>query len=100
MYCRKTGQSFENQLKEYKAAVSNAATTGTSKGSKGGLFLAVFRGKLSEGIDFSDNLARAVVLVGIPYPNCCDSQVSLKRQYNDNRAPALLSGQDWYVFVF
>lgn len=30
--------------------------------------LGVCRGRISEGIDFSDNLARLVVIVGIPYP--------------------------------
>lgn len=28
----------------------------------------VCRGKITEGIDFSDNLCRAVCLVGVPYP--------------------------------
>lgn len=32
----------------------------------GGLFLAVCRGKVSEGLDFADNNARAVVTVRVP----------------------------------
>ena len=35
----------------------------------GALFLAVFRGKVSEGLDFANNNARAVISVGIPYPS-------------------------------
>ena len=62
----------------------------------GGLLLAVCRGKLSEGVDFSDDYARAVVLVGIPFPASRDSRVQLKRAYNDHRAPALIRGGDWY----
>jgi len=31
------------------------------------------------GIDFSDANARAVIIVGIPYPNVKDKQVELKR---------------------
>lgn len=33
----------------------------------GSLYLAVFRGKVSEGIDFPDHLCRAIVSIGIPY---------------------------------
>ena len=29
---------------------------------------AVQRGKVAEGIDFSDELCRAVLLIGVPYP--------------------------------
>jgi Fanconi anemia group J protein len=34
----------------------------------GALFLAVCRGKVSEGIDFSNENARGVIVVGIPFP--------------------------------
>jgi Rad3-related DNA helicase len=40
--------------------------------------LAVFRAKLSEGIDFKDDQARLVVIVGLPYPNISDHNVILK----------------------
>ncbi|KAL5017215.1 hypothetical protein ScPMuIL_006804 [Solemya velum] len=64
----------------------------------GALFLAVCRGKVSEGLDFANNNARAVITVGIPYPNFTDIQVKLKREYNDkhSRTRGLLSGSDWY----
>ena len=32
------------------------------------MFIAVCRGKLSEGIDFTDKVARCVIMAGIPYP--------------------------------
>ena len=37
--------------------------------------MAVCRGKVSEGLDFSDDNARAVVTIGIPFPNVKDLQV-------------------------
>lgn len=31
--------------------------------------MSVMGGKLSEGINFADELARAIVVLGLPYPN-------------------------------
>ncbi|XP_060076012.1 Fanconi anemia group J protein homolog [Ylistrum balloti] len=64
----------------------------------GALFMAVCRGKVSEGLDFADNNARAVITVGIPFPNIKDVQVKLKKEYNDmhKNTRGLLSGGEWY----
>lgn len=63
----------------------------------GALMMAVCRGKVSEGIDFKDNHARAVITVSIPYPNVMDLNVKLKKQYNDrNQHRQLLPGNQWY----
>ncbi|RCV12847.1 hypothetical protein SETIT_2G300600v2 [Setaria italica] len=64
----------------------------------GAALLAVCRGKVSEGIDFSDDNARVVVIVGIPFPNINDVQVKLKKRYNDSYKSSkyLLSGSEWY----
>lgn len=35
----------------------------------GTLFFGVSRGKISEGIDFKDFMARAVISISIPFPN-------------------------------
>ncbi|XP_043286504.1 Fanconi anemia group J protein homolog [Venturia canescens] len=64
----------------------------------GALLLAVFRGKVAEGIDFSDNEARCVLTVGIPYSVRNDPATDMKFQYNDqNRQKGLLSGNEWYT---
>ena len=52
--------------------------------SKAGM-LAVCRGKVSEGINFSDHFARCVMVVGIPYPSLADKKVHLKRKYQDKK---------------
>ena len=68
-----------------------------SRTARGAVFFGVFRGKASEGTDFEGDLARAVVLVGIPFPNVKDQRVLLKRQYNDAHSGTLGSGSDWCV---
>lgn len=44
------------------------------------------RGKVSEGIDFTDNKGRVVIVTGIPYAPYMDPWVVLKKQYLDARA--------------
>ena len=36
--------------------------------STGAILMGVCRGRISEGLDFSDNAARCVMVIGIPYP--------------------------------
>ena len=65
----------------------------------GALFIAVCRGKVSEGLDFADNNARAVICVGIPFPNWKDPKVELKMKYNDKKRSKdenILQGRQWY----
>ncbi|KAH9260631.1 fanconi anemia group J protein [Batrachochytrium salamandrivorans] len=89
-----SSEEFDRAVVQYRALCSQQS---------GGLFFAVFRGKLSEGIDFRDEQARAVVIVGIPFPNTRDLVVGLKKQHQDQakrRAIGLaiqpLSGNEWY----
>ncbi|KAK3232012.1 hypothetical protein Dsin_003893 [Dipteronia sinensis] len=65
---------------------------------EGAGLLAVCRGKVSEGIDFTDDNARVVIVVGIPFPNINDTQVALKKKYNDmyKSSKNLISGSEWY----
>lgn len=70
-------------------------------GSIGACFMAVCRGKLSEGIDFSDRDARAVIITGIPFPSVRDPKVQLKKKFLDNmkfsqKQDMTLSGAEWY----
>ncbi|XP_023612593.1 Fanconi anemia group J protein isoform X3 [Myotis lucifugus] len=83
---------FDELLQVYYDAIK-------CKGEKdGALLVAVCRGKVSEGLDFSDDNARAVITIGIPFPNVKDLQVELKRQYNDQHSKlrGLLPGRQWY----
>ncbi|GBP00534.1 Fanconi anemia group J protein homolog [Eumeta japonica] len=64
---------------------------------KGAILFAVYRGKVSEGMDFKDHQARAVITVGIPYPNTFDTTIREKMRYNDKhtRDRSLLPSSEW-----
>ena len=83
--------TFKEDMNNYFETISSG---------RGSLLVGVCRGKVSEGIDFADAQARAVVCVGIPFPNWKDHQVQQKREYNDRRRRAghsnFLSGSQWY----
>ncbi|XP_075983446.1 Fanconi anemia group J protein homolog isoform X2 [Anticarsia gemmatalis] len=78
----------EETMKDYYECVES---------KKGALLLAVYRGKVSEGMDFRDRQARAVVCVGIPFPNPTDPAVRAKKEYNRKyeKSRGLLSDNEW-----
>ena len=72
--------------------------------------MGVCRGRISEGLDFSDKAARCVMVVGLPFPQLTDPKVILKKEFLDlkqtRRRPQgdtvagqfirTISGRDWY----
>ncbi|KAK9811933.1 hypothetical protein WJX73_000684 [Symbiochloris irregularis] len=73
---------------------------GAVKTGQGAIFLAIYRGKVSEGLDFADANARAVLCFGIPLPSWKDAKVQLKKQHNNKLArtnPNIISGEAWYT---
>ncbi|OAL38669.1 hypothetical protein AYO20_01875 [Fonsecaea nubica] len=64
--------AVDQLLQEYAAAVD---------GGRGGLMLSVVGGKLSEGINFSDKLGRAVIAVGLPFPNANGAEWRAKMEH-------------------
>ena len=45
--------------------------------------MGVCRGKISEGIDFKDDAARCVIMVGIPFAQLTDPKIIMKKHYLD-----------------
>merc|ERR1719435_797828 len=90
---------FESSIRHFYEVIEGTANYNKG-GVTGALFIAVCRGKVSEGLDFADNNARAVICVGIPFPNVKDTLVDLKKKYNDlqrsQKKTGVLSGGEWY----
>ncbi|CAK4140559.1 unnamed protein product [Aphanomyces euteiches] len=94
---RAAGKDFDALLDDFKTCIQESRAPGASK--TGAFFFAVFRGKVSEGIDFSNDNARAVICVGIPFPNIKEQQIALKQAYQNERAQydkTCAPGRVWY----
>ncbi|KAE8752828.1 regulator of telomere elongation helicase 1-like 2 [Frankliniella occidentalis] len=63
--------------------------------SKGACLIGVLSGKVSEGIDFKDDLGRAVVMFGLPYPPYMDPWVIHKKKHIREHDSAEAE-DDWY----
>eukprot|EP00899_Mesostigma_viride_P027820 jgi/Mesvir1/8222/Mv12510-RA.2 len=96
--------ALDDMLKDYYACIQGGAADAEEGASSatnkctGAVMMAVCRGKISEGLDFADANARAVVVVGIPYPNIKDEQVAQKMEFNNRGSltRGLLNGDRWY----
>lgn len=73
---------FVATMNEYYARINDPIT-------KGAIFMAVCRGKVSEGLDFADINGRAVIITGLPFPPFKDPRIILKKKYlQENRTAA------------
>ncbi|XP_049542517.1 regulator of telomere elongation helicase 1 homolog isoform X2 [Anopheles darlingi] len=89
----RTKDAFNTTMDEFYQRIQDTQ-------AKGAIFLAVCRGKVSEGLDFADINGRAVLITGLPFPPLHDPRVVLKKEYlTSNRTPEnrLITGDEWYA---
>ncbi|MEE6478112.1 hypothetical protein FKM82_011742, partial [Ascaphus truei] len=81
----KKANQVEQVLSEYSKCIKRCSQfIGPLTGA---LLLSVVGGKMSEGINFADDLGRCVVMVGMPYPNIQSPELQEKISYLDHTLP-------------
>ncbi|XP_065358341.1 ATP-dependent DNA helicase DDX11 [Calliphora vicina] len=80
-------QTVEQLLNDYSKAIKH--------NQGGALLLSVVGAKLSEGLNFADDLGRGVIVVGMPYPNRNSPELQERMSYLDTTlGPG--SGSEYY----
>jgi DNA repair helicase Rad3 len=89
----KNRKEFASVLSKYKRCIDSG---------RGGILLAVFRGKVSEGLDMANDYCRAAIIIGLPYAFWKDPYVEHKMDYL-KKAPYLnakkkkhVTADEWY----
>lgn len=80
---------------ELEAVKTNYFAAINRPNSLGAMLMAVYRGKVSEGLDFENDYARAVIIIGLPYAPKNDPKVQLKWNFLD-AIKGGNAGWDWY----
>jgi len=71
----------ETILRDYAEEIQKCRSAPAVGRKTGAILMAVIGAKLSEGLNFSDDLARAVIVVGLPFPNINSPELQERMKY-------------------
>lgn len=88
----RSSAKVEKILEEYGVAIKNSKAGHEQSGA---ILFSVIGGKLSEGMNFSDDLGRCVIVVGLPFPNKFNSELAEKMRYLNSQI-STTAGNEYY----